>query len=162
MRKARCHHRAFCLCGGLKVGMPQVGSKPLAHQVHEIVAVEALDGARRSACETVVKPLERVAPAFHMREVGREQADLVATVGDDPADILMRIRRDAKLAPQGVRNVVKTFQNKGLQFQAWTFALYAPESKALTVRHDSREVIEQIDDLLAAFTEQSGVEGKQR
>lgn len=73
---------------------------------------------------------------------------------------------DAKLAPpekpppQGERNVAKTFQNKGLQFPGWTFALYSPESKKLIVRHHSREVIEQIDDLLAAFTEQEGLDGE--
>lgn len=74
-----------------------------------------------------------------------------------PADFF-KDAGEEKPAPSGVRNVVKTFQNKGLQFQAWTFALYAPESKTLSVRHHSREVIEQIDDLLAAFTEQEGLE----
>src|SRR6185312_4613745 len=60
-----------------------------AHEIDEVVAIEALllHRADTSGVHRHLEALDRMAPALDMRVVGREQADLVARVGDDPAGI---------------------------------------------------------------------------
>src|SRR5687767_7776731 len=75
------------------------GRQPGAHQVDEVVAVEALLRALGRARHRVLEAADRVAAAFHVRVVRREEANLLADLLDDPADRIDRIRRDADLAP---------------------------------------------------------------
>ena len=59
--------------------------------------LEAAHGFVGAALQALVEALQRVAPAFDMRVVRREQRHLGAGVGDDPARVLVRVGRDADL-----------------------------------------------------------------
>src|SRR5439155_7727192 len=73
--------------------------EPRAHQVHEVVAVEAVLRPLPQPLDTLLEAPERVPPALDVRVVGGEQAHLLARLLDDPADGLVRVGRDADLAP---------------------------------------------------------------
>src|SRR5215831_10127109 len=60
------------------VGVTQVRREALAHQVDEIVAVETIDGARGQADQRIAEPLQGIATAFNMREVGGEETHFLA------------------------------------------------------------------------------------
>src|SRR5207247_7073220 len=73
--------------------------EPRAHQVHEVVAVEAVLRPLPQPLDTLLEAPERVPPALDVRVVGGEEAHLLARLLDDPADGLVRVGRDADLAP---------------------------------------------------------------
>src|SRR5262245_34310605 len=75
------------------------GGEAAPHQVDEVVAVEALLLRLRGPFEARLEALDRVAAALDVRVVGREEADLVAGLLDDPADVLGRVRGRADLPP---------------------------------------------------------------
>src|SRR5216684_6509023 len=74
-------------------------SRPRAHQVHEVVAVEPLLRPLPEPLRALLEAPERVPPALDVRPVRGEQAHLLARLLDDPADGLVRVGRDADLAP---------------------------------------------------------------
>ena len=76
----------------------QIGRQRGAHQVDEVVGIEALHRLRAASGQGFVKALERRTATFDMRVVGGEHRHLRAGLGDDPAGVLMRIGRDAQLA----------------------------------------------------------------
>src|ERR1700749_3843898 len=83
--------------------MPQVLGQPLAHQIDEVVAIETLDCAGRCVREAVVETLERIAATFDMWKIRREQASLVAEIGNAPSGVRMRIGCPARLPAHDLR-----------------------------------------------------------
>src|SRR5581483_4842875 len=69
-----------------------------AHQVDEVVAVEALPRPLARPRHGRLEAADRISPAFDVRVVGREHADILAGLLDDPADGLGRVGRGADLA----------------------------------------------------------------
>src|SRR5260221_126466 len=72
-------------------------TQPAAHQVDEVVAVEALPGVLVDSLRTRLEALDRIAAALDVRPVRREHAHVRTDLIDDPADRLGRIRRDTNL-----------------------------------------------------------------
>src|SRR5438876_11656303 len=73
--------------------------EPRAHQVDEVLTVEPLLRQLAQPLQALLEALERVPAALDVRVVGREEADLLPRLPDDPADGLVRVGRDADLAP---------------------------------------------------------------
>jgi len=59
--------------------------------------VEGLAGVLGDAGERLLEPLDRAAAALDVRVVRREQTDLGARLGDDPPDVLGRVRGEPDL-----------------------------------------------------------------
>src|SRR5262245_60935835 len=72
--------------------------KTRAHQIDEVVAVEAVLPNLVEPGDALLEAPERVPTALDVGIVGREEADLLARLLDDPADRLVRIGRHANLA----------------------------------------------------------------
>src|SRR5690348_7272908 len=72
--------------------------KTRAHQIDEVVAVEAALRNLIEPGEALLEAPERVPPSLDVRIVRREEADLLAGLLDDPAGRLVRVRRHAHLA----------------------------------------------------------------
>src|SRR5580658_1653536 len=84
--------------GGGYDWVAQIGGEALAHEIDEVVGVEAPLHGRWRGGEALLEALQRVTATFDMWIVGGEEADLLAAVGDDPAGVLMGIGGDANLA----------------------------------------------------------------
>lgn len=75
----------------------QILGQTRAEQVDEVVAIEAVDRGRRGSDKGFAEPFQRIAATFHVREVGGEEHDLLARLGDQPASVFMGIGGDAHL-----------------------------------------------------------------
>ena len=74
------------------------GSQPPAHQVDEVVGVEALPNGVGRVTEAAFEALVRPAATLDVWEVGREHADVRTDLLSDPADVFCRIGCHADLA----------------------------------------------------------------
>src|SRR5581483_11424051 len=68
------------------------------HEIDEVVAIKTLARSLVRRGEARFEPLQRIAPAFDVRVVGREQHHFRPRFARDPGDVFRRIRRGADLA----------------------------------------------------------------
>src|SRR5436190_375738 len=74
-----------------------------AHQAREVPLVERIPLRRAPRRERRLEALERIPPAFDVREIRREHEELRPAALDQAADVLGRVRRHADLAANVVR-----------------------------------------------------------